>query len=74
MACEYCDFKGYVTTISFINAKENTSISVCPKCNDVKAYSNYVKELYSISEENKKKFTVIRDNVIDFIEYKKNKV
>lgn len=54
MACKYCDQKGYLIepskrgdtreTIGFGENLDVTGVRPCPKCDDTKAYSKYVKE------------------------------
>jgi len=71
MACKYCEYKGYIVSSYMANNIENRSIKVCPKCNDVKAYSAYVKSLYGAPTL--KKVEESEDNVIDISEFLKKK-
>lgn len=50
MACDFCEQKGYVTSTFFANNASNISTRVCPKCNDIKAYSDYVMQKYGKQE------------------------
>jgi len=47
MACSKCNQKGYVVISYFANNKENSTVKMCPSCEDLKGYSDYVKEKYS---------------------------
>ena len=47
MACAFCEYKGYITASFFANNNTHMSTRVCPKCNDLKAYSDYVHRKYS---------------------------
>lgn len=51
MACGYCEHKGYVLDSVAISNDFKASVRVCPKCNDVAAYSAYIKARYSIKKE-----------------------
>ena len=47
MACDKCENKGYIVISTASNNKFNSVVKTCPHCNDVKAYSDYVKAKYS---------------------------
>jgi len=46
MACEHCDYKGFVETVCLTGGKIEKVINLCPKCKDVQAYSKMIKEIY----------------------------
>ena len=51
MACEFCEQKGYITISQLGHNKEYIQVKVCPKCEDLKAYSDYIKQKYSRSPQ-----------------------
>lgn len=42
MACQKCDFKGYIESFIAINAGFKSQIKQCFDCNDIEAYSKKV--------------------------------
>ena len=47
MACEICNHKGYILVSQLINNIEVKQARQCTNCNDIEAYSAYVKSKYS---------------------------
>lgn len=45
MACENCNFKGYLETSIAKDAKMKPMIAKCPRCKDTAAYSEKIKSL-----------------------------
>jgi len=45
MACQKCDYKGYIETYVHMHAGFRPAIKQCFNCNDVKAYSKRVQEM-----------------------------
>ena len=69
MSCEYCEHKGYITDQTAVSNDFKASVRMCPKCNDIKAYSDYIKARYSIVKEIKdaeKEKEVEKGKVLDF--------
>ncbi len=85
MACDYCEQKGYLIISQLGHNKEFTQAKMCPKCNDIEAYSNYVKNKYSrINQitpivnpyQNSNVFplkTEVANNILDLEEFRKRK-
>lgn len=46
MACKKCDYKGYIIDGAIRDDDIKGVARVCPHCNDLKAYSDYIKGLY----------------------------
>lgn len=44
MACKYCAYKGFILDPYMASADNTIGAKVCPKCNDTKAFSKFVKE------------------------------
>lgn len=64
MACDKCNYLGYIITTFLSNNKKNTSVRMCPYCQDITAYSNYIKNKYSTTStetENKDSECIIYD-------------
>ena len=72
MGCKYCNFKGYIIfdVLNLANKTGNKEVCICPKCKDIKAFSDYIKSEYARSAH-LAEITVneIPDNVIyvDFV-------
>ena len=49
MACEKCNYRGYLEHFIMANNVKNVSVRMCPHCKDIGAYSGYVKDRYSLS-------------------------
>ena len=46
MACKTCGYRGYIFEDKFYKDEEVKEASPCPKCNDVKAFSEYCRKIY----------------------------
>ena len=53
MECERCEGKGYLETFYHRNTKLNSSLSQCPECKDIAAYSAEVGRRWGKPEEKK---------------------
>lgn len=68
MACSYCKQKGYIEGLQSYDAEIKSDVKVCPKCNDIKAYSKYVKEqMFGFA------YTPEKPIVIDFAKARKKR-
>ena len=45
MACNKCSYRGYIIRHIMLDATTHKEVMPCPKCNDVSAYSDYVKRV-----------------------------
>jgi len=52
MACNRCSYRGYIIRHIMLDATTHKEVMPCPKCNDVSAYSAYVK-LANSGEDNR---------------------
>ena len=77
MACSNCDFKGYILVPQLVNNIEVKQARQCTNCNDIAAYSAYVRSKYSKLAQEKPQILFENDNynnVISLYPFQKNSV